>query len=75
MLACNKGESDATIRVSIAIAAGADEDKQYLYYDLPVLAKDTFAATLGIALATTDVVRVYSDLGTVAFTLTGVEVT
>jgi hypothetical protein len=75
VIACNRGTGNATIRVSVAIAGAADEEKQYLYYDLPILAKDTFVATLGLSLATTDVVRVYSDSGMVAFTLTGVEVT
>ena len=72
---CNRGDADANVRVAVAVAGAADSSKQYLYYDLPVFAKDTFIATIGATLATTDVVRVYSDLATVSFSLFGVEIT
>lgn len=73
--ACNESASEVKIRVSVAVAGAADEAKQYIYYDLPIAAKDNFSATQGWTLATTDVVRCYSDNGAVAFNLFGVEVT
>ena len=75
LTACNQGSSTAKIRVSVAVAAAADEAKQYVWYNVEVLPGDTFTAVVGISLATTDVVRVYSDMGTVSFNLFGVEVT
>lgn len=73
--ACNRSSSPTTIRVSIAIAGAADTPAQYVYYDLPLAANDTFSATEGWTLAPTDVVRVYSGNGNVAFNIFGVETT
>lgn len=73
--ACNLGPLAAKIRVSAAVAAASDTQKQYLYYDLLVAANDSFSATEGWTLATTDVIRVQSDTGTVAFNIFGVEIT
>ena len=71
---CNRGTA-TTFRISIAVAGIADNAKQYLYYDLPIAANDTFIATIGVSLATTDVVRVYAGSANLAFTIFGVEVT
>ncbi len=73
---CNQSSTvAATFRVSVQVAAAADNAKQYLYYDLPVLVSDTFAATLGLTLATTDVVKCYASTANLSFNLFGVEVT
>ena len=75
VLACNRGSAAARFRLAVAVAAAADDPKQYLYYDQILAPFTTFAVTLGIALATTDAIRVQSDTGTVAFNAFGVEVT
>ena len=68
--------SDATeFRVSIAVAGAADSAEQYIYYDITIPGNETFAATIGITLAATDVVRVYNELATLSFSLFGVEAT
>jgi len=46
-----------------------------LYYDLPIEANDTFTATIGMTLATTDVVKVYAGTANVSFNLYGTEIT
>ena len=74
-LACNQGSVAANFRVSVAVAGAADATKQYLYYDYSIPKKQTYAGTLGITLATTDVIRVYSDTGNVSFNIFGVEIT
>lgn len=74
LTACNQAAVAATFRVSVQVAAAADNAKQYLYYDLNLAANDTFAATLGITLAATDVVKVYASSATLSFNLFGVEV-
>ncbi len=65
-----------TFRISIAIGGAADNNKQYLYYDLPIDANDTFIATIGVTLSAGDKIRVKSDLGnTLAFNVVGIEQT
>lgn len=79
--ACNHSNTTAdTIRVSVQVAGAADATKQYLYggstaAGLSVAANDTFAATIGMTLATTDVVKCYSTNGTTSFNLFGAEIT
>lgn len=75
LIICNEGSTATTFRVSIAPAGAADALSQYIYYDVPLAANDTFIFTGGISLATTGVVRVRSASGLVAFSLFGVEVT
>jgi hypothetical protein len=72
---CNKSTTPSTFRISLAVAGAADTDKQYLYFDVPILGNDTFIATIGVTLAVTDVVRVYSGNGLMAFNVFGVEIT
>ncbi len=73
---CNRsGSNDTLIRISVAVGGVADITKQYLYFDLPLFAADTFIATIGITLAAGDVVRCYSANGLVSFNLFGVEIT
>lgn len=72
---CNQSATATAFRISVAPAGAADATSQYLYYDVPINGNDTFAATIGITLATTDVVRVYNTLATCSFSLFGVETT
>lgn len=75
VVVCNQAASAGTFRLSIQVAAAADNAKQYLYYDTAIGANDTFIATIGVTLATTDVVKCYSSSATMSFTIYGVEVT
>lgn len=70
---CNTSVSSETFRVYIRIAGAATDNKQYLYYDTPINGNDTFVATIGITLAETDVVTVYSSSSNLAFNLFGQE--
>lgn len=72
---CNQNATVVNVRVSVAVAGAADDPKQYLYYKLPCGAFDTFIATVGLSLATTDVIRCYSDTANVSFSAFGVEIT
>ena len=65
---------EITFRISIAIAGGVDDPKQYIYYDMPLSSNDTFVATIGLKLATTDVIRVYTNTANVSFSLFGTEI-
>ena len=70
----NYGVSPAGYRISIAKAGAADAQVQYIAYDVTVSETDATALTLGVTLATTDVVRVFSSTGTVNFTIFGSEI-
>lgn len=72
---CNRGGSATKFRVSVAPAGAVDATSQYIYYDQSVPATDTFVATIGITLATTDKVRVYANNANLTFSLFGTEVT
>jgi glucose-6-phosphate dehydrogenase assembly protein OpcA len=74
IIIANRGTSVATFRVSIAVSGVSTTNKDYLYYDLPIGANDTFIATIGITLATTDEVRVYASNTNLSFSLYGSEI-
>lgn len=62
-----------SFRLSVAVAGAADDNKQYLFYDVPIGANESKPFTLGLTLAATDVVRAYATLATLSFNLFGVE--
>ena len=71
---CNRGGTQTTFRVSVSQGGGATANKDYLYYDVTLAGNDTFIATIGITLATTDVIRVYSGNASLSFQLFGSEI-
>ena len=75
LVVCNTNATASSFRVSVQIAAAADNTKQYIYYDLPIQANDTFIATMGLTLAATDVIKVYAGATLLAFSVFGVEIT
>jgi hypothetical protein len=75
IIVANRSTSVAYFRVSIAVAGAVTSNKDYIYYDLPIGANDTFIATIGITLATTDEVRVYASNTNLSFSLYGSEIT
>lgn len=74
VIVCNRGSVSTTFRVSIAISGAADTPAQYLYYDVPISKNNTFVATIGLSLATTDKVRIFAGNASLSFNLVGVEV-
>lgn len=70
---CNRGTTATSFRISLSKAGAATTNKDYLYYDVTIAGNDTFIATIGITLATTDVVRVYSGNANLNFQLFGTE--
>lgn len=73
IVVCNRGAAETYFRVAVRPAGEALENKHYIYYDTIVASGDTFAATLGLTLAATDVVTVYATLATLSFNLFGQE--
>jgi glucose-6-phosphate dehydrogenase assembly protein OpcA len=70
----NLGGSSATYRIAVRPAGEAIANKHYIAYDVTVGATDTTTLTLGITLATTDVVSVYASSANLAFNVFGSEI-
>lgn len=70
---CNQAATAGSFRVSIRVAGAVVDAKQYLYYDEPIDANDTFIATIGMTLAATDEVWVYASSANQSFNIFGVE--
>lgn len=64
---CNQTSTAATFRVAVRPAGATLAAVHYVAYDVTVGASDTTALTLGITLATTDVVTVYASTATLSF--------
>lgn len=72
---CNQSATATTFRLSVAVGGAADTPAQYIVFDAPLAGNETQAYTIGMTLAATDVVRVYSGNGQVSFVAFGVEIT
>ena len=72
--ACNQGAT-TTVRVAIRPAGATLATSQYIVYDAIINANDTLFLTIGVSLATTDVVTVYAGTANVSFGLFGSEIT
>ena len=70
---CNRSATATTFRVAIRPAGATLSNEHYIYYDLPIAGNDTFIATIGITLATTDVITVYAGAATLSFQAFGQE--
>ena len=71
---CNRGAAEGTFRVAVRPAGAVIAAAHYIYFDAPLAAKATLAATLGLTLATTDVVTVRASSADFSFHLYGSEV-
>lgn len=74
LVVCNTAASQATYRIAIRPAGEAIATKHYIVYDAALEANSTDTLTLGITLATTDVITVYSSSATMAFGAFGTEI-
>ena len=71
---CNRGAT-TTVRVAIRPAGATLANQHYIVYDNSVNQYDTIFLTLGVTLATTDVVTVYAGTANTSFSLFGSEIT
>jgi glucose-6-phosphate dehydrogenase assembly protein OpcA len=69
----NRDASAATYRISIRPAGAAQANQHYIAYDVTVGASDSTVLTLGITLATTDVITVYASTANLSFSAYGSE--
>lgn len=73
----NLAATSATFRLLVQKSGETSSitDKQYIGYDITVGGSDTTIITVGLTLATGDVVKVYASTATVAFQAFGSEIT
>lgn len=72
---CNANAAQALIRVAVRPAGAVLAAQHYLMYDAPLDPKFSLFATVGLTLATTDVLAVYASVTGVAFSAFGTEET
>lgn len=70
---CNQGPA-TTIRVAVRPAGATLSSQHYVLYDVVLPANDSLFFTIGLTLAATDIVAVYSGTATVSFNLYGSEI-
>ena len=75
LVICNTTGAAITYRVAVRPAGASIATQHYIAYDASVAANDSVMLTLGITLATTDVVSVYAGAANLAFSLYGAEIT
>ena len=71
---CNRGTAAATYRVAVRPAGAGLANQHYVIYDANIGAKDTVTLSVGLTLATTDVVTVYASTASFSFSLFGAEI-
>ena len=74
LVVCNQSATATSFRINLDVDGGGDESKEYIYYDLPIDGNDTFIATIGATLGSTDLIRCYNTLATCSFTAFGSEI-
>jgi glucose-6-phosphate dehydrogenase assembly protein OpcA len=70
----NRAATAASYRIAVRPAGATLANEHYLAYDVAIAANDTTALTLGITLATTDVVTVYASTANFSFNVFGSEI-
>jgi hypothetical protein len=75
LVICNQAASAATFRVAIRPSGAAIATQHYTSYDTNLNANDSITLTIGMTLATTDVLTVRANTTTVSFNLFGSELT
>lgn len=73
IVVCNQAATGASFRISVQPAGITAAAKHYIAYDTPIGANDSITLTIGITLAATDVISIYSSSSTVSVNAFGTE--
>lgn len=73
IVVANLAATAATFRIAVRPAGATLANQHYVAYDVAVGANDSTALTLGITLATTDVITVYGSTANITFQAYGSE--
>ena len=71
---CNQSSAPSTYRIAVRPAGASLATQHYIAYDVVIGANDTTALTLGITLATTDVLTIYASNANMSFAAFGSEI-
>ena len=71
---CNQAATTATFAIAVRPAGASILTKHYINYNTSVPANDTITLTLGITLATTDLIACSADTASVSFNAFGSEI-
>jgi len=71
----NRSATEDTFRIAVRPAGATVSDEHYIIYDAPVSGNSLASFTIGLTLAETDVISVYSTNGTTSFNVFGSELT
>jgi hypothetical protein len=72
---CNQAATSATYRIAVRPAADATTAaKHWVVYGATVAASDSTALTMGVTLASTDIIRVWASSATLSFNVFGSEI-
>lgn len=72
---CNQASTVGNFRVAVRPGGEALAAKHYIAYDTALAGLDSIAITIGVSLATTDVITVYASASTFSFSIFGAEIT
>ena len=70
----NRSAVAVTYRIAVRPAGATLANQHYIAYDVALAANDTTALTLGVTLATTDVITVYASTADLSFSAFGSEI-
>jgi len=70
---CNQAATSSSFRIAVRPGGATLAAQHYVAYDIAIAANDTTCLTLGITLATTDVVTIYAGTATMSFAAFGSE--
>ena len=70
----NRGTSASSYRIAVRPAGTTLANQHYLAYDIAIAANDTTVLTIGVTLATTDVITVYALSANLSFGIYGTEI-
>jgi hypothetical protein len=70
---CNQSNGISTFRLAIKPANATISGEHYVAFNTPLSPNDSLSLTIGITLAQTDVVTVFSNSGAASFSLFGSE--
>jgi hypothetical protein len=71
---CNRAASAGTFRIAVRPAGAAIANQHYIAYDVAIAANDSTNLTLGITLATTDIVTVYCSSANMSVSIFGSQI-
>ena len=70
---CNRSTA-TSFRIAVRPAGATLANQHYLAYDTPIPANDSISLTIGVSLATTDIITVYAGSANLTFASFGAEI-